>query len=295
MDGALKAFLYHLSVERGASPLTCQAYQRDLERYLAFLQSRGHSRLDQVGPEVVRAFLEHLRDRGLATTSVARTLSCLRTFHRFLCLEGLSPQDPTEGIRLHRRGLRLPPVLSPEEVERLLAQPNDRTPEGLRDRAMLEVLYATGLRVSELVGLRLEALDRNVGFLRIVGKRGRERVVPLGDWALEALEAYLEGARDQLLRGRSSPYVFVTARGRPLTRQGFWKRLQAYARQAGIPGKVYPHLLRHSFATHLLDGGADLRSVQTLLGHADIGTTQIYTRISQEALQQIHRKAHPRG
>jgi integrase/recombinase XerD len=226
---------------------------------------------------------------------VARHLVTLRVFFRFAVVEGMMGEDPTLNLESPRVWKSLPVFLSLEQVERLLAEPDIAKPLGKRDAAMLEVLYSTGLRVSELVGLRLAELDLSMGCVRCVGKGNKERLVPLGRKAIEALRLYLGEARAQLLRGRASPYVFLNHRGTRMTRVGFWKALKAYGRRAGLPPRLSPHKLRHSFATHLLERGADLRAVQVMLGHADISTTQIYTHVTQERLRQIYRTHHPRA
>ncbi|QJA05376.1 site-specific tyrosine recombinase XerD [Thermosulfurimonas marina] len=294
MKTLLEGFLSHLALEKGLSENTLAAYARDLQDFETFLHQKG---LDprEIGPEVVRLFLEELYHRGLSPRSVARKLSALRTFYRFLELEGLVKKNPLFLVEGPKTGRDLPKVLTAEEVERLLAAPDPSTPQGLRDRAMLETLYATGLRVSELVGLTLAQLNLEVGFVRVTGKGARERVVPLGEVARDWLERYLREARPRLLSGRESPYVFLNRQGRPLTRQRFWQIIREYARQAGLKTPISPHVLRHSFATHLLEGGADLRAVQLMLGHASLATTQIYTHLDLQNLRRIHERHHPRG
>ncbi|RUM89069.1 MAG: site-specific tyrosine recombinase XerD, partial [Thermodesulfatator sp.] len=261
MKSLLEDFLAHLALEKGLAQNTLEAYARDLKDFENFL--RRHA-LDprEIEAEEVRLFLEELSHRGLSSRSVARKLSALRTFYRFLELEGKVPKNPLTLLEGPKSGRDLPKVLTAEEVERLLAAPDPSTPQGLRDRAMLETLYATGLRVSELVRLALAQLNLEVGFVRVTGKGARERVVPLGEIARDWLRRYLKEGRPQLLSGRESPYLFVGRRGRPLTRQRFWQIIREYARKAGLQIPISPHVLRHSFATHLLEGGADLRAVQ---------------------------------
>jgi integrase/recombinase XerD len=293
MESLLNQFIDYLQIERGLADNTLEAYRRDLHRYQTFLRRKGVSEWTQVVPESILAFLQYLVGQGLSSSTTARSLSSVRSLHRFLFRE-LGFDDPTEGMEVPRGWKRLPKVLSPGEVELLLQQPPRHTVEGVRDSAMLETLYASGLRVSELVGLRMDQMDCRVGYIRILGKGKKERIVPLGEHALFRLKSYLEGSRERLLRGRSSPSLFITSRGRSMTRQGFWKLIRRYARTAGIQREISPHVLRHSFASHLLARGADLRSVQLMLGHSDISTTQIYTHVTQDRLKKVHRSSHPR-
>ncbi len=295
MDELLDRFLNHLLVEKGLSRHTLDAYGRDLARYLDFLEQRGVGEPAAVRQADVIDYLGLLRRQGLAARSRARNLVSLRQFHRYLLREGLAADDPTARIEAPKNLPSLPQSLTPDEVERLLAAPAGESPLALRDRAMLEVLYATGLRVSELVSLELGQLQLDAGFLRAFGKGSKQRVVPLGEMATEALIRYLAAGRPRLLGERRQARVFLNRSGLGLTRQGFWKMMKRRAVEAKISKNITPHTLRHSFATHLLDNGADLRSVQTMLGHADISTTQIYTHVSRERLRRIHEKHHPRG
>jgi integrase/recombinase XerD len=288
-------FLNAMAVERGVADNTLAAYSRDLRRYLTFLEGQEIASPGMVTRSHLQAFLAGLRDAGLASRSVARAMSALRTFHRFLAAEGYVRHDPTSLLRVPRVARSLPGVLSGDEIERLLQSPQVSQPRGLRDRAMLELLYATGLRVSELLSIPLTALDLTVGFVRCLGKGGKERVVPVGSSALEWLREYLTRGRPSLAGEGETPFLFLGREGRRLTRQGFWKSLRSYARKSGIRKRITPHTLRHSFATHLLEGGADLRSVQLMLGHADISTTQIYTHVSRARLREIHERFHPRS
>jgi integrase/recombinase XerD len=288
-------FLAAMVVERGMADNTVAAYRRDLQKYLTFLQGKGIASLADVTPAHLQEFLGCLRSAGLSSRSLARTTSTLRTFHRFLAAQGRVRSDPTSLLRSPRLSRHLPTVLSPEEVERLLGVPKVSTPIGLRDRAMLELLYATGLRVSELLNLALTHVDLTVGFVRCLGKGAKERVVPVGSSASHWVKVYLAEGRPSLAKGRGTPFLFLGRGGRRLSRQAFWKGLRAYARRVGIRKRVTPHTLRHSFATHLLEGGADLRSVQLMLGHADISTTQIYTHVSRARLREIHDRFHPRS
>jgi integrase/recombinase XerD len=291
----LEEFLTAMVVERGMADNTGAAYARDLHKYLAFLQGKGIANPTEVALTHLQEFLGSLRKAGLSSRSVARVTSTLRTFHRFLASQGYVRSDPTSLLRSPRLSRHLPSVLSPEEVDRLLGAPKVSTPIGLRDKAMLEFLYATGLRVSELLNLALTHVDLTVGFVRCLGKGAKERVVPVGASASHWVKAYLAEGRPALAKGGGTPFLFLGRRGRRLTRQAFWKGIKAYARRVGIRKQVTPHTLRHSFATHLLERGADLRSVQLMLGHADISTTQIYTHVSRARLQEIYDRFHPRS
>ena len=287
----VRTFLDHLTVERGLSPNTVDAYRRDLLRFFAALRKPP----PRVKREDVRDFLGRERAAGLSTATSARRLVALRTFYRFLLMERLCEGDPTENIDPPRTLKRLPDYLNEEEVERFLAAPDPEHPLGLRDRAMIEVLYATGIRVSELTSLTLDRLNLKAGFVLVMGKGSKERVVPLGEVAQDWVARYSVSARPALLKGRESRHLFVTGRGGGLSRKTVWALAGRYARAAGIAKHLSPHTLRHSFATHLLEHGADLRSVQLLLGHSDISTTQIYTHVEQERLKRIYRQFHPRA
>jgi integrase/recombinase XerD len=293
MDAALNQFYQHLGVERGLAPLTLAAYARDLQDFWEFLEGRGREQWGAVTLADLKDYLAALEGRGLAARSRARKLSALRQFFRFLEREEAVAANPAELLDSPRLPRRLPKVLGEREVETLLAAPDPATPAGQRDGALLEVLYATGLRVSELVGLTLKQLDLRRGVVRPLGKGSKERVVPMVAPAVAKLQLYLSQGRPRLLQGRPSPYVFLNHRGGRLSRQGFWKILKNYAREMGVRD-LSPHTLRHSFATHLLSRGANLRVLQLLLGHADLATTQIYTHLDAARLKEIHRKAHPR-
>ena len=291
LDVALDRYLAHLRVERGLLPATLESYARDLREYLDWL--RVPSLADVTEPMILQ-HLAALHVRGLSRASQARHLAAVRGLHKFANAEGLTPGDPSEQIEAARGTRPLPNFLTIDEVDRLLAAPPPDSAQGVRDRAMLEVLYASGLRVSELVALPLSAIDPATGIVRVRGKGGKERIVPVGERAKAALSAYFAAPRQKLLGMRRSPDLFVTPRGSRMTRQGFWKLIVRYARAAGISSRVSPHTLRHSFATHLLQRGADLRAVQAMLGHADIATTQIYTHVDRERLKTIIAK-HPRA
>jgi integrase/recombinase XerD len=302
LDSAIDAYLDHLRVERALSSNTTQAYASDLEKLARFAEAQGISRPEELDLGLVTAFLGELAKQGLGARSAARHLSALRGLARFLVEEGILKRDPTARAARPRLGRRLPRPLDASDMEKLIEAPEAATLRGLRDRAMLSVGYAAGLRVSEIVGLKLGDLDLKRGIVAALGKGGKRRLVPLGEVALAHLEAYLaareldEAKRATRKRGtRDAAVLFQSPRGGPLTRQGFWKIVGHYARVAGIRGAVHPHRLRHSFATHLLTGGADLRSVQTLLGHANVVTTEIYTHVSRDHVKQAHRRAHPRA
>jgi len=290
----LDAYLAFLAVEKGLAPNSLESYARDLNKYVEHLARRARSPLVAERADVVM-FLKLLRDGGLSAASVMRALSAVRGFHRYLVREGLTQTNPASEIDRPRRGLSLPKVLSVEEVERLVTAPSGDEPKDLRDRAMLELLYAAGLRVSEIVGLKTLDLDLGSGLVTVTGKGSKQRVVPLGEEAQARIAGYLMHARPLLDRTRRSAHLFLNTRGARLTRQGLWKILRGRARQAGLARRVTPHTLRHSFATHLLEGGADIRTVQVLLGHADISTTQIYTHVGRDALRRVFERAHPRA
>jgi integrase/recombinase XerD len=285
-------FLDHLRVERGLAGNTIQAYSRDLMRFLHFLEEKGVGPLD-VSQAHMLAYMSSLQGK-ISIRSAARNLSTLKHFFRFLSTSGRIKSSPTRLLSTPKIPLKLPGVLSREEVERLLAQPDPASRLGLRDRAMLELLYATGLRVSELVNLKVQNVNLQAGYVRTMGKGSKERMVPMGAKALDALREYIGDSRPALLKRRTSSFLFPNPRGKPISRQGFWKLIRDYGRKAGIRKEIKPHLLRHSFASHLLECGADLRSVQIMLGHADISTTQIYTHVTRERLKEIHEKYHPR-
>lgn len=294
MRSEIAAYLNYVRVERGLAANTVAAYGRDLEKFRRFCQARKLTP-PRVGRQQVVDFLGSLYQQGLDSRSVARHLVTLRNFFRFLRQEGAIRREPTEHIESPRVWKRLPKFLTVEEVERLLGAPGSVTPVDLRDKAMLEVLYATGLRVSELVNLKVADVQLEASYLRCLGKGSKERVVPLGKQATAAIETYLRQARVKLGRRRASPHLFLSRRGQAMTRQNFWRLLRLRARAAGIRTRLTPHVLRHSFATHLLERGADLRSVQVLLGHSDISTTQIYTHVAQGRMRQIYRAHHPRA
>jgi integrase/recombinase XerD len=289
------AFCDHLVLERGLSPRTVEAYRRDIERLASFMEARGITGPAQAGPVQLREYVYALKDRGLQPTSIRRNISAIRTYFAYLVGEGAVVSDPTDRIELPRAWRRLPGVLSREDAARIMVAPDPADALYWRDRALLEFAYASGVRVSELTGLKVRDLDVQEGLALVLGKGSKERLVPVGRAALQALIVYLREIRPGLARSRSEGAVFLNARGRPLTRMGVWKILRKHVRRAGVTRRVTPHTLRHSFATHLLEGGADLAAVQEMLGHADIATTQIYTHVEREYLRDVHRKYHPRA
>jgi integrase/recombinase XerD len=295
LDEEIQQFLDHLRVERELTPATVEAYGRDLALFARFAADRKVTDATGVRSIDVLDFLAFLTDRKLAPRSQARRLIALRQLFKFLKGERLCPTDPTEDVDLPRYGRKLPEFLTVEEVDRLLAAPDRRTPRGARDAAMLETLYATGLRVSELVKLRLRDVNFDAGYLMAFGKGRKERLVPVGESALAALRSYVEGARNVFAGPRALDALFLTHHGGPMTRQGFWKLLGRYAVVAAIRKRISPHKLRHSFATHLVERGADLRAVQAMLGHADIGTTEIYTHLSRGHLRALYDRFFPRA
>ena len=284
-----------LMTEKGLSRKTVAAYNTDLMRFGRFLEGTVVANITDIDTGRILSYLIHLRSQGLQARSRARHLVSLRGFFKFLAHEKIIVKNPAQKIDLPKTGMQLPDVLSVADVEALINAPNRAKPEGLRDTAMLELLYGAGLRVSELIHLEMNRINLEAGFVRVFGKGAKERVVPVGRMALAMIQEYLEHSRPVLLKNRTSVYLFVTRRGAAMTRQSFWHLIRRYGRQAKLKKKVTPHSLRHSFATHLLEGGADLRAVQMMLGHADISTTQIYTHVAQRRLVEAHKKYHPRG
>lgn len=286
----------YLTVELGLSANTRQAYERDLRLFCKTLGFKNSDALINVSREQITGYMTQLKEKGLAAATIARKLAAIKAFYRFMTAEGYMDANPAEVVEAGTKGIKLPRVLSEDEVVRLLNQPDITTAEGFRDRTMLEVLYATGMRVSELINLTLERVDLNMKYIIAFGKGSKERIVPLGSVAAEFLQQYLEKVRPKLTHeDRNTNIVFLAFGGHELTRQRFWQIIRAYGRKANINKALTPHILRHSFATHLLDNGADLRSVQELLGHSDISTTQIYTHLTNKRLRDIYAKAHPRA
>lgn len=296
MTGRMQLFLEYLTVELGLSANTRQAYERDLRLFCKTLGFKNSDALVNVSREQITGYMTQLKEKGLAAATIARKLAAIKAFYRFMTAEGYMDANPAEVVEAGTKGIKLPRVLSEDEVVRLLNQPDITTAEGFRDRTMLEVLYATGMRVSELINLTLERVDLNMKYIIAFGKGSKERILPLGSVAAEFLQQYLEKVRPKLTHAdRNTNIVFLAFGGHELTRQRFWQIIRAYGRKANINKALTPHILRHSFATHLLDNGADLRSVQELLGHSDISTTQIYTHLTNKRLRDIYAKAHPRA
>ncbi|MDY6904664.1 MAG: site-specific tyrosine recombinase XerD [Thermodesulfobacteriota bacterium] len=294
LNNQVDQYLNFLVIEKGLSDNSLAAYSSDLAAYIQFLAANHIRRFSENDTAILLKYLIELRKNGLAKRSRARHLVALRGFYKYLVNEKQISHNPADTIDLPKKGLKLPDVLTIEEVKALLNAPDEKTPKGLRDAAMLELIYAAGLRVSELVMMNRQDVNTEVSFVRVYGKGGKERVVPIGAYARDKLDLYISHGRPQLLKTYTSSYLFVAWRGNPMTRQGFWKLLKKYGRSAGISKNITPHTMRHSFASHLLEGGADLRSVQLMLGHADISTTQIYTHVSYRHIKAVHQKFHPR-
>ncbi|MBC8433752.1 MAG: site-specific tyrosine recombinase XerD [Desulfobacterales bacterium] len=295
LDVLVDQYINYLILEKGLSKNTIESYSRDISRHVEYLKQKRVKQILDADTPLILTYLISLRDGGLKARSTARHLVTLRGFYRYLVQEKIIKYDPARLIDLPKSGLKLPDVLSVSEIKLLLGTPDTQTPLGLRNAAMIELLYAAGLRVSELVNLKFLDINTEAGFVRVIGKGSKERIVPIGNYAKNIIDRYVKTARSLLLKGGVSHYMFVARAGKPMTRQGFWKLLKQYALQAGIAKKITPHSFRHSFASHLLEGGADLRAVQVMLGHTDISTTQIYTHVAREHLKQMHEKYHPRG
>ena len=288
-------FINYLAVERGLSSNTLMAYRRDLAQYFTFLNEKKSKDARATERKDITDFMQDQKGRGLSTTSICRGLSAVKMFHRFLVREGLVKTDPTNLIDMPKLWKRIPDVLSVPEIEAMLGAAKGGHWQAVRDRAMLELFYASGMRVSELVNLKLESINLEVGYVRCIGKGRKERIIPVGKRAREALGKYCAGSRQKLNKGNVSSALFLSRLGKKMSRQSAWKIIKHYARKANIKKEIKPHTLRHSFATHLLEHGADLRSVQEMLGHSDISTTQIYTHVDKERLKTIHKQFHPRG
>jgi len=295
IETLVDAYLNYILIEKGLAARTIAAYARDLQRFLTFLARRGITAPARIERAVILQYLIALRKDRLSARSRARHLVSLRGFFKFLVHEKHLDHNPAQLVELPKSGLKLPEVLSEAEVEALINAPATTSAVGMRDTAMLELIYAAGLRVSELINLKILNVNLEAGFVRVLGKGAKERVVPIGSAARDGIAAYIDVARPRLLKTQVSPYLFVARAGKPMSRQGFWKLIKRYGLRAGITKKISPHMLRHSFASHLLEGGADLRAVQVMLGHVDIATTQIYTHVAQKHLKHLHAKYHPRG
>lgn len=295
MEDHLQSFIHYLTVEKGLSKNTLESYKRDLKQFIAYLRKSEQSKIEEISRQNIVSYLMVLREQGKATSTISRSMASIRAFFQFLLRDQKIISDPSIHLETPKIERRLPKVLSIAEVEALLQAPQSSTAFGQRDRAMLELLYATGIRVSELISLSLEDVHLQMGFVKCLGKGSKERVIPLGRVAIESLEQYIQVGRHKLDKKKRSKALFLNHHGNPISRQGFWKIIKKHAKDAGIEKDIMPHTIRHSFATHLLENGADLRSVQEMLGHADISTTQIYTHVTKTRLKDVYSKAHPRA
>lgn len=291
----MKDFIYYLSVERGLADNTLESYQRDLKKYLQFLQLQNVKDFSSTSRTLISQYLLQERNKGLSPSTLSRNLASIRSFYQFLVMEHIIQDNPAIELESPKTEKKLPRVLSFQDMEILLEQPKNKETIGMRDKAMLELLYATGIRVSELVHLNINNLNIKMGFVRCEGKGNKERMIPLGTLAIRSLQDYLLNGRSRLVKQMEEKALFINQHGKRLTRQGFWKILKKYALKAGISSEITPHTLRHSFATHLLENGADLRSVQEMLGHADISTTQIYTQVTRQKIKEVYNQTHPRA
>lgn len=291
----MKDFIYYLSVERGLADNTLESYQRDLKKYLLFLQQQNIKDFSSTSRTLISQYLLQERNKGLSPSTLSRNLASIRSFYQFLLMEHIIQENPAIELESPKTEKKLPRVLSFQDMEILLEQPKTKETIGMRDKAMLELSYATGIRVSELVHLNINNLNIKMGFVRCEGKGNKERMIPLGTFAIRSLQDYLLNGRSRLVKQMEEKALFINQHGKRLTRQGFWKILKKYALKAGISSEITPHTLRHSFATHLLENGADLRSVQEMLGHADISTTQIYTQVTRQKIKEVYNQTHPRA
>jgi len=295
MHDLIEGFIHYLAVERGLASNTLVAYKRDLMKYSTFLEKDGIRSPEKVARQKISDYIYQQKKDGLQVTSICRSLAAIKMFHRFLVRERFSSEDPTALVDTPKIWQRVPDVLSQSEVLAMIKASGDNRWQQIRDNAIIELMYASGMRVSELVDLRVENINFEVGYIRCIGKGSKERIVPIGRQAREAVRRYLDDVRPGLLRDENPPHVFLSRLGRRLSRQSVWKLIKHYALKAGVRKTIKPHTLRHSFATHMLERGADLRSVQEMLGHADISTTQVYTHIDRERLRSVHKQFHPRG
>jgi integrase/recombinase XerD len=295
MKELIDEFMNYLSVERGLASNTLLAYRRDLNKYTDYLSQKGIEASAKVAREHVSSFLFDLKKQNMSATSICRNLAAVKMFHRFLVRENLSSEDPTTLVDTPKLWQRMPSVLTQGEVEAMIKAASGKKKQQIRDQAILEIFYASGLRVSELSDLKTTSVNFDAGFVRAVGKGSKERIIPLGKKARDALQKYLDHVRPKLLKGQTSDVLFLSRLGKRISRQSLWALIKFYARRAQIKKTIKPHTLRHTFATHLLEHGADLRSVQEMLGHADIATTQIYTHVDRERLKNVHKQFHPRG
>lgn len=295
MEGYVDKFINYLAVDRGLAHNTLEAYGRDLKQYQTFLNQRNLSDISKSCQNTILEYLENLKEEGKAVSTISRNIAALKAFFQYMVREKYIVTDPAEKVDAPKMEKRLPKTLTVSEVEELLKQPDSRTVAGMRDKAMLELLYATGIRVSELIALNVSDANLDMGLLKCYGKYGKERLVPLGSLAVKAVHEFLQRSRIKVIRSYEEEALFLNHHGRRLTRQGFWKIIKKYAMQANIHKEITPHILRHSFAAHLLENGADLRSVQEMLGHADISTTQIYTYVAHNPLKEVYKNTHPRA
>ena len=295
MREILTKYFNYLLIERGVAQNTMESYGRDFRRFIFFVEKKEIKDIKEITPEIIVEFLTYIRDEGLAANSMNRSLASLRGFYKYLLREKIITQNPLANIEMAKVWMKLPETISKEEMKSILVQPGTQSVAAIRNTAMLELLYATGIRVSELINLTMNSINWQVGFLIVMGKGSKERIVPIGKIAYDYTRRYVDEVRPKLMQKKSTDVLFLSRFGKKFTRQGFWKIVVGYARQAGLQKKVYPHTFRHSFASHLLEGGADLRSVQVMLGHSDISTTQIYTHVTRERLREVHQKYHPRG
>lgn len=295
MEKWIKEFIYFLDIERGLAKNTLESYARDLRYFFSFLKQSGTNGIQEITRNDIINYLLYLKNKKRAASTISRNIASIRSFNQFLLKEQVISKDPSSNLESPRQEKKLPQILSVSEVDLLLSQPNLSEKTGIRDKAMLEVLYATGIRVSELISLNITDVNMETGYIRCRGKGNKERIVPLGKIAIKSTSIYLNKSRTKLVKNDIEEALFLNCHGKRLTRQGFWKIIKKYSQQAKLNRKITPHTLRHSFATHLLDNGADLRSVQEMLGHADISTTQIYTHISRKKLKGVYEKTHPRA
>ena len=295
MQELIEEFVNYISIERGLAKNTLLAYRRDLQKYLEYMERGGRSHIQQVSRDRVTAYMYDQKQKGLSTTSICRSLAAIKMFHRFLVRERLAKEDPTNLVDTPKLWKRVPEVLSTGEIEAMIKASQGRKKQNIRDHAILELFYASGMRVSELVELKVENVNFDIGYVRCIGKGRKERIIPIGKRAQEAIKKYCEKTRNELVKSQITSVLFVSRLGKKVSRQSVWKIIKQYAKKANIKKTIKPHTLRHSFATHLLEGGADLRSVQEMLGHSDISTTQIYTHVDRERLKSVHKQFHPRA
>lgn len=295
MEGYVNEFINYLAVERGLAQNTLESYGRDLRQFQLFLQNSQKDIVKDSSRTTILSYLDNLQTRGRAVSTISRNLAAIKSFYQYLVRERYVEKDPAVNLESPKLEKKLPKILTIAEVEELLRQPNSSLPAGLRDKSMLELLYATGIRVSELISLNISDVNLDMGYIKCYGKGAKERIVPLGSIAAKCVQEYMNKGRQKLVRTYEEPALFVNHHGNRLTRQGFWKIIKKYAQEANIAKDITPHTLRHSFATHLLENGADLRSVQEMLGHADISTTQIYTHVTKNRLKEVYDKTHPRA